>query len=78
MVEEEDHQPWSALCIPAERTTLTVADAALRDALVHNEVFTATGTRTQRTLHLSTLAKGSYTLQVQNGGGMVSQTVVVE
>jgi hypothetical protein len=45
---------------------------------VHNEDFTATGARTQRTLDLSTLAKGRYTLQVQNGGGVVSQAVVVE
>ncbi len=49
-----------------------------RGALVHNEVFTATGTRTQRTLDLSTRVRGSYTPQVQNGGGAVSQTVVVE
>jgi hypothetical protein len=56
--------------------SLQVFDA--RGALVHNEVFTASGTRTQRTLDLSTLAKGSYTLQVQNGGGVVSQKVVVE
>jgi hypothetical protein len=56
--------------------SLQVFDA--RGALVHNEVFTATGARTQRTLDLSTLARGSYTLQVQNGGGAVSQTVVVE
>ena len=56
--------------------SLQVFDA--RGALVHNEVFTASGTRTQRTLDLSTLAKGSYTLQVQNGGGLVSQKVVVE
>jgi hypothetical protein len=56
--------------------SLQVFDA--RGALVHNEVFTATGARAQRTLDLSTLAKGSYTLQVQNGGGVVSQKVVVE
>jgi hypothetical protein len=56
--------------------SMQVFDA--RGALVHNEVFTASGARTQRTLDLSTLAKGSYTLQVQNGGGMVSQKVVVE
>jgi hypothetical protein len=56
--------------------SLQVFDA--RGALVHNEVFTASGARTQRTLDLSTFAKGSYTLQVQNGGGMVSQAVVVE
>ena len=45
---------------------------------MHNEVFTASGSRTQRTLDLSAFAKGSYTLQVQNGGGVVSQKVVVE
>ncbi|MFN6115017.1 MAG: LamG-like jellyroll fold domain-containing protein [Flavobacteriales bacterium] len=49
-----------------------------RGALVHNEVFTASGGRTQRTLDLSTLAKGSYTLLVEHDGQRVSQTVVVE
>jgi hypothetical protein len=49
-----------------------------RGALVHNEVFTASGSRTQRTLDLSTLAKGSYTLLVEHAGQRVSQTVVVE
>ncbi len=49
-----------------------------RGALVHNEVFTASGTRTQRTLDVSNVAKGSYTLQVRNNGGVVSQGVVVE
>lgn len=56
--------------------SLQIFDA--RGALVHNEVFTASGARTQRSLDLSTLSKGSYTLQVQNNGGRVSQTVVVE
>ena len=56
--------------------SLQVFDA--RGALVHNEVFTASGARTRRTLDLSAFAKGSYTLQVQNNGGRVSQTVVVE
>jgi len=49
-----------------------------RGALVHNEVFTASGIRTQRTLDLSTLAKGSYTLLLEHDGQRISQTVVVE
>jgi hypothetical protein len=49
-----------------------------RGALVHNEVFTASGSRTQRTLDLSTLAKGSYTLLLEHDGQRISQTVVVE
>jgi hypothetical protein len=56
--------------------SLQVFDA--RGALVHNEVFTATGTRTQRSLDLSALAKGSYTLQVEHAGQRLSQSVVVE
>jgi hemin uptake protein HemP len=56
--------------------SLQVFDA--RGALVHNEVFTASGARTQRILDLSTLAKGSYTLLVEHDGQRVSQTVVVE
>jgi hemin uptake protein HemP len=56
--------------------SLQVFDA--RGALVHNEVFTATGARAQRTLDLSTLAKGSYTLLVEHDGQRVSQAVVVE
>jgi len=55
---------------------LQVYDA--RGALVHNEVFTASGSRTQRILDLSTLAKGSYTLQVQHYGQRISQAVVLE
>jgi hypothetical protein len=55
---------------------LQVFDA--RGALVHNEVFTASGGRTQRTLDLSAFAKGSYTLLVEHDGQRVSQTVVVE
>jgi hypothetical protein len=47
-------------------------------ALVHNEVFTASGSRIQRTLDLSTFAKGSYTLLVELDGQRVSQAVVVE
>ena len=49
-----------------------------RGALVHNEVFTASGARTQRSLDLSNVAKGSYTLLVENNGGRVSQRVVVQ
>jgi hypothetical protein len=56
--------------------SLQVFDA--RGALVHNEVFTASGARTQRILDLSTLAKGSYTLLVEHNGQRVSQAVVVE
>jgi hypothetical protein len=55
---------------------LQVFDA--RGALVHNEVFTASGGRTQRTLDLSAFAKGSYTLLVEHDGQRVSQAVVVE
>jgi hypothetical protein len=55
---------------------LQVFDA--RGALLHNEVFTASGSRTQRTLDLSAFAKGSYTLLVEHDGQRVSQTVVVE
>ena len=51
---------------------------AARGALMHNEVFTASGSRTQRTLDLSAFAKGSYTLLVEHDGQRVSQTVVVE
>jgi hypothetical protein len=49
-----------------------------RGALVHNEVFTASGSCTQRTLDLSAFAKGNYTLRVDHDGQRVSQTVVVE
>jgi hypothetical protein len=55
---------------------LQVFDA--RGALVHNEVFTASGSRTQRTLDLSAFAKGSYTLLVEHNGQRVTQAVVVE
>ena len=50
----------------------------VRGALVHTEVFTASGSRTQRALDLSAFAKGSYTLRVEHDGQRVSQTVVVE
>jgi hypothetical protein len=55
---------------------LQVFDA--RGALVHNEVFTASGSHTQRTLDLSAFAKGSYTLLVEHDGQRISQAVVVE
>lgn len=56
--------------------SLQVFDAG--GALVHNEVFQASGNKTQRTLDLSGLARGGYTVQVSNGEGVVSQVVVVE
>jgi hypothetical protein len=56
--------------------SLQVFDA--RGALVHNEVFTSSGSRTQRNLNLSALAKGNYTLQVQNNGETVNQQIVIE
>jgi len=49
-----------------------------RGRLVHNEVFNGSGLKTTRVLDLSSEAKGAYTLQVQNNGGTVTQTVVVE
>lgn len=57
-------------------TSMEVFDSAGR--LVHNEVFQASGPRTIRSLDLSKLAKGSYSLRVQNGGSFITQTVVVE
>lgn len=51
---------------------------AASGALVHNEVFTDSGSRTQLTLDLSAFAKGSYTLLVEHDGQRVSQRVVVE
>lgn len=56
-------------------TSMQVFDSAGR--LAHNEVFQASGPRTVRSLELSTLAKSSYSLRVQNGGGFITQTVVV-
>ena len=55
---------------------LQVYDA--RGALVYSEVFTASGSRSQRSLDLSSLAQGNYTLQVQHEGQRITQTVVVE
>lgn len=57
-------------------TSMQVFDSAGR--LAHNEVFQASGLRTIRSLDLSALAKGSYSLRVQNGGDFITQTVVVE
>lgn len=56
--------------------SLQVFDAAGR--LVHNEVFQANGSKTIRNLDLSSLSKGSYAVQVQNNGGTISQSVVIE
>ena len=49
-----------------------------RGRQVHNEVFQANGSRTQRTLDLSGLAKGGYTVQVRNAGAVVTQQVIIE
>ena len=56
--------------------SMQVFDATGR--LIHNEVFQAVGAKTLRTLDLSSEAKGAYTVKVQNNGGTVTQTVVVE
>ncbi len=56
--------------------SLQVFDA--RGRQVHNEVFQANGSKTQRTLDLSGLAKGGYTVQVWNAGAVVTQQVIVE
>lgn len=55
---------------------LQVFDA--RGRQVHNEVFQANGSKTQRTLDLSGLAKGGYTVRVRNAGAVVTQQVIVE
>ena len=49
-----------------------------RGRQVHNEVFQANGSKTQRTLELSGLAKGGYTVQVRNAGAVVTQQVIIE
>ncbi len=56
--------------------SLQVFDA--RGRQVHNEVFQANGSKTQRTLDLSGLATGGYTVQVRNAGAVVTQQVIVE
>jgi hypothetical protein len=56
--------------------SMDVTDAAGRQ--VHNEVFQAAGAKTIRSLDLSKLAKGHYTLKVHNAGGMTDQTVIIE
>ena len=58
------------------RVELRVFDIAGRQ--VHSEVIRGTGGRAQHVLDLSGLSKGSYTLQVQNNGGSVTQQVVIE
>lgn len=56
--------------------SLQVFDATGR--LAHSEVFQCNGSRTLRSLNLVGLAKGGYTVQVQNNGGTVTQQVVIE
>ncbi|MFN8351628.1 MAG: LamG-like jellyroll fold domain-containing protein [Flavobacteriales bacterium] len=56
--------------------SMRVTDAVGR--LMHSEVFHASGGRTARTLDLSMLAKGHYTLQVHNAGGVIEQGIVLE
>lgn len=56
--------------------SIQVLDA--RGRLVHNEVFNCSGLKSTRVLDLSAEAKGVYTVQVQNNGGSVTQTVVIE
>jgi len=56
--------------------SMQVFDA--RGRVVRTEVFQSIGAKTVRTLDLSTEAKGAYTVKVQNNGGTVTQTVVVE
>lgn len=45
---------------------------------VHNEVLQGNSSKTQRTLDLSQLAKGGYSVQVGNAGAMVTQQVIIE
>jgi len=56
--------------------SIQVLDA--RGRLVHSEVFNGSGQKSTRILDLSSEAKGAYTVQVQNNGGSVTQTVVIE
>lgn len=56
--------------------SLQVFDAAGR--LAHSEVFQGNGTRSVRTLNLVGMAKGGYTVQVQNNGGTVAQQVIID
>ncbi len=56
--------------------SLQVFDA--RGRQVHNEVFQGNGSKTQRMLDLSGLAKGGYSVTMQNAGAMVTQQVIIE
>ena len=56
--------------------SLQVFDAA--GQLAHSEVFQCNGGRTIRTLNLVGMAKGGYTVQVQNKGGTVTQQVIID
>lgn len=56
--------------------SLKVIDALGRQ--VQSEVFQANGAKNRRTMDLSSVAKGIYLVQVQNNGGSVTQTVVIE
>jgi len=56
--------------------SLQVYDA--RGRVVHNAVFNGSGQKTTRVLDLSSEAKGTYTVQVQNNGGTITQSVVIE
>ena len=56
--------------------SVQVFDATGR--LAHSEVFQSNAPPTLRTLNLAGVAKGSYTLQVGNNGGTVTQQVVID
>jgi len=49
-----------------------------RGRLIHSEVFQGSGLKTTSILDLSSEAKGTYIVQVQNDGGTVTQSVVIE
>jgi hypothetical protein len=49
----------------------------VRGALVHNEAFQAFGARTIRSMDLSRLTPGIYTLHIQDAGGSSQQQVVI-
>jgi hypothetical protein len=56
--------------------SMQVFDA--RGALVHSEVFNASGIRTQHMLELRDTARGRYTLQVQNAGSVATQQLIID
>lgn len=57
-------------------TTVRVIDASGKT--IHSEVLQANSARAACVVDLSSRAKGTYAIQVQNNGGSVTQTVVVE